>query len=359
MRRFKKQLISLLQIQASSGNEKPVVEFCQPILEELCDKVFTDSYGNLLGEKLCGNGNGATILLSAHMDSVKGIVKGRKIVEVIEGIVSSTAGILGADDRAGIAIILTVLRNVSKSGFNGIIKVAFTKEEEVGCVGAGQIDEEWLRGTNLAIVVDRRGNRDIVINCGGYQPFCDEKVGEFFEEVGAMANMTDWKAVNGGVSDATVFSAYNINSVNLSAGYYNEHSDKEYVNINYCKDTIKLILQAFAVVDTFYQAWSDVPASIPWGSWSTKKYTKKNTKPINLANVDDDIFFETNARFGSVSACNVGGYISIMQETEEEGTQEVLVSVDEFEAMVEAYNRQKYGRFFEDQRSLFDHRMYK
>ncbi|MEH7255683.1 hypothetical protein V7111_26615 [Neobacillus niacini] len=52
--------------------------------------------------------DGPTIFLSAHLDTVEEIVEGREILE--EGsILRSSEGILGADDRVGIAAILEII----------------------------------------------------------------------------------------------------------------------------------------------------------------------------------------------------------------------------------------------------------
>ncbi|MEL0642581.1 hypothetical protein V6260_18530, partial [Pseudoalteromonas aliena] len=88
-----------------------------------------------------------------------------------------------------------------------------------------KIDPDWYKDVDLAIVVDRRSNRDIVAGCG--MAFCSDAVGYFMEDVSKMADM-DWKCVEGGISDAMVFAENGINSINLSAGYMNEHTANEY-----------------------------------------------------------------------------------------------------------------------------------
>src|SRR5690606_3622847 len=270
MKKMKKQLINLLNIHATSGNEKPVRDYLKPILTSLMDDVKVDDYGNLLADLKCGDGKGATVLLSAHMDTVKNTFADRELIEK-NGTISSSKGALGADDRAGIAIILTVLRNLKKLNFNGNIKVAFSREEEVGCIGASKIDPKWYEGTDLAIVVDRRGSRDIVVGCG--MAFCSNDVAYFMEDIGKMADMPDWRAVEGGISDAMVFAESGINSINLSAGYENEHTDREYVVLNHMKDTARLILQAIAVINQFCHAFGEVPTENRWAkSWGYSKY---------------------------------------------------------------------------------------
>lgn len=269
MKTLRNQFIELLNIHGTSGNEKPVRDYLKPILTELMDSVKVDNYGNLLADKKCGDGNGATVLLSAHMDTVKGVLADRELIETEDGIIMSNKGALGADDRGGIAIILTVLRNLNKLNFNGHIKVSFSREEEIGCIGASKIDPNWYANdTDLAIVVDRKGNRDIVVGCG--MAFCSDSVGYFMENVSKMADM-DWRAVEGGISDAMVFAEHGINSINISAGYMNEHTANEYASLKDMRDTVKLILQTIAIINQFYKTFELVPNENKWvKSWYYK-----------------------------------------------------------------------------------------
>lgn len=265
MEMMRKQLLELLSIKAPSGEEKPVRDYLKPILEELMNKVFIDDYGNLLAEKVCGTGDGVTVLLSAHMDTVSGVLDDRTLIER-DGMITSSKGVLGADDRAGIAIILEVLRNVNNlKDFNGTIKVAFSCAEEIGCVGASKIDLSWYQDVNLAIVVDRRGNRDIVVG-NSYMAFCSNEVGKFMEKVSALLEM-DWKCVEGGTSDARVFAENGVNAVNLSAGYRNEHTSKEYVVLKDMENTVKIILQALAIINQFADTFGEVPDANRWAGF--------------------------------------------------------------------------------------------
>jgi hypothetical protein len=97
----------------------------------------------LLAQKKYKTGNGPTILLNAHLDTAEELESGRKIVK--HGpIWSSSSGILGADDRAGVAVLLEVAKWLETSDFNGTIKFAFTVEEECGLIGAKELEEYFL-----------------------------------------------------------------------------------------------------------------------------------------------------------------------------------------------------------------------
>lgn len=330
MKLMRKQLLDLLSIHATSGNEAPVREYLIPILEKLTDTVIVDAYGNLLAEKKVGTGNGATVLLSAHMDTVKGVLADRKVLES-KGILISDFGALGADDRAGIAIILTVLRNLSKlSSFNGTVKIAFSREEEIGCVGADKIDLDWYKGTDLAIVVDRKGNRDIVVGCG--MAFCSDSVAYFMEDVAKLIEQ-DWKATEGGISDAMSFAQEGINSVNISAGYMNEHTDKEFVSLNDMKDSARLIMQVFAVINDFYTTFEEVPYENRWvKAWYGNK--SKGNKYYQGGRYfedafEDDVWAEEYDQNGDIYVYEIGKDLVIQQ-----GENEITLSRESLRSLV-------------------------
>ena len=235
---FKHRLYSLLSINGRSGRETMIRQMLYGRLRQKTDWCQIDAYGNLLAAVYCGNG--PTILLSAHMDTVRPFSPKRTIIE--NGtILSSSRGILGADDRAGIAVILEILDFIRHSRFQGTLKIAFTVEEEIGCLGSRNIDPTFLQDVDAAIVVDRRGTRDIVTSYAGIVPFCTDEYGRIFETAGALAGMPDWKMTHGGLSDAKVFAEFGIPSVNLSVGYEHEHTEFETLDYSATLETVLLL----------------------------------------------------------------------------------------------------------------------
>jgi tripeptide aminopeptidase len=93
------------------------------------------------------------LVLMAHMDTfggcpgvgIKPIVETNEIGDTV--IRSDGTTLLGADDKAGIAIILTTIRHVVKdpSFRHGLIELAFTPDEETGS-GATHLDPSWMEG---------------------------------------------------------------------------------------------------------------------------------------------------------------------------------------------------------------------
>jgi tripeptide aminopeptidase len=237
-------LEELLSVSGASGNEARIREVVKQKLTPHVDYITVDHYGNLLAEKTYRNGQGPTILLNAHLDTVEEFEANRKIMKE-NGIWSSSEGILGADDRAGIAVLLNIAEYLKSSSFNGKVKFIFTVQEEWGLVGATNVDEYFLWGTDGAIVVDRRGTGDIVVSCRGYIPFCEAEFGQFFEKVAHEQGLNGWGCTNGGSSDTRVWAEHGIQSVNLSAGYENEHTEDEHLDVAACYNVTKLIKGVF------------------------------------------------------------------------------------------------------------------
>jgi tripeptide aminopeptidase len=250
-------LEELLSVSGASGNEGRICEVVKQKLAPLVDFITVDRYGNLLAEKTYRSGQGPTILLNAHLDTVEEFEANCKILKE-HGIWSSSEGILGADDRAGIAVLLNMAEYLKSSSFNGKVKFIFTVQEEWGLVGATNVDEYFLWGTDGAIVVDRRGTGDIVVSCRGYIPFCAEEYGQFFEKVALEKGLSGWNCTNGGSSDTRVWAEHGIQSVNLSAGYQNEHTEDEYLDVAACYNVTKLIKGVFENAREFRRVVWDV-----------------------------------------------------------------------------------------------------
>lgn len=237
MNRMRNTLLDLLALPGPSGREGLVADYVTDRLAALQMRVERDAFGNVLAEMPLGEG--PTVLLSAHMDTVDAFVPGRQIVWSGETIRSS-AGILGADDRAGIAIVLETLHRVRRAGLRGTIKAAFTCAEEIGRIGSRHIAPEWLEGVDTAVVADRRNRRDIVTSCW-YMSFCPPETGTFWEETARRIGQPDWQVCRGGISDAVTYSEYGIPSVNLSCGYQHEHTPDEELHWPSLEDTTRLI----------------------------------------------------------------------------------------------------------------------
>lgn len=240
-RSFLMELKRCLSIDGESGDEDDIRDWVRSKLVNHVDSLEVDSKGNILAVKVYGRGKGPVILLNAHLDTVYSFDEGREIIK--DGnIWSSSSGILGADDRAGVAILLETLKRLDATNFHGTVKYIFTVEEEIGLLGAKGVDADFLYDVDAAFVIDRRGTGDIVTSHGGYEQFCDESLGELIEEIASSQGLGGWKCTAGGSSDTRIWASHGIQSVNLSAGYFNEHSSAEYLDVKSCMGTLKLLL---------------------------------------------------------------------------------------------------------------------
>ena len=150
--RLVKTFTDLVQIDSPSGEEEAMAVELTRRLEALGFSVKRDAYGNVVAD----DGGADPILLSAHMDTVE---PGRGIKPSVDGdrIVSDGTTILGGDCKCGVAAILEALESVYEDGVaHHGIEVAFTREEEIGLVGARNLDFSMINAKE-AIVFDGEG----------------------------------------------------------------------------------------------------------------------------------------------------------------------------------------------------------
>lgn len=160
--------------------------------------------------------------LVAHMDTVV-YPKVAKLKEK-NNIISAKYG-LGADDRAGIYAVVQLLNR----GYRPT--VIFTSQEETGGYGARAlamcIDELRLK---YLIQLDRRGKDDAVFYGCENETFKNYVCGFGFKEQ------------QGLFSDISILCpSWDIAGVNLSVGYFYEHTTKEILNTNYLEETINKV----------------------------------------------------------------------------------------------------------------------
>jgi putative aminopeptidase FrvX len=182
-------------------------------------------------------------MLSAHMDVIYELAADSQLVKN-GSIWSRSEGILGADDRAGIAMILILLDELPTQGFNGTIKVAFTVQEETGQKGAVKLDSSFYKDVKMAVSLDRRNGNDIVIRSNGSKTYGPEELGKLFETASKELwnGENNYIITNGGVSDLRVWSAEGVPSLNLSVGFRNEHTPYETLDIEEWRRTRQLVL---------------------------------------------------------------------------------------------------------------------
>lgn len=274
---FENSLDELLQIPGVSGEESIIRNHVIKKLLPLTDEISVDDYGNILAEVTIGAnrmGPTFTILLNSHLDVVDEIEIDREILKYGNVWISSH-GILGADDRAGIGVVLHTLKQLQTIQLQAPVKVkiAFTVKEEVGLCGAKAVSQDFLEGVQAAIVVDRRGNGDIVTGTRG-TAFCDELFGSMIALIGNLGEEKRWEPTMGGRSDTLIWAQQGIQSVNLSVGYQNEHTSREELNIDDAFETANLLRKVFLHIDLLKSALRGIRRATP----NTDEHLRQNRR---------------------------------------------------------------------------------
>ena len=162
--------LELIKIDSESFNEKAMQEFMAARLKELGCTVYVDNAGKKYDTNAKGNVIGVLpgtvkskpIILSSHIDTV---VPGKGIKAVVKKnrITSDGTTVLGADDKAGVAIILEVLRTLKEQNEPyPPVEAVFTLTEENGMQGSKNLDYKKLKGRE-GIILDNEELTDLLV----------------------------------------------------------------------------------------------------------------------------------------------------------------------------------------------------
>ena len=161
-------LIELVGIPSTTGHEEHIRNYLERQLAGLGLSTQVDGMGNLVATLA---GTGQPLLLNAHMDRVPPGLGHRPVLR--DGILYSDGTTnLGADDAAGIAIILEVLARVVELHLaHPPIVAVFTVQEEAGLCGATKFDPQPYHVTD-GIVFDNAFEAGVVVSKGAaYEAF--------------------------------------------------------------------------------------------------------------------------------------------------------------------------------------------
>jgi len=275
---------------------RPLEDFITPTQKGLYNKLRKIYKGRVTA---CKNSyvlvrGDAPIMLVAHLDTVhKEPV--REICKTNNGNILMSPQGIGGDDRCGVYALCAVYEQALVKPW-----LLFTCDEEIGGVGAeqfcmkhklGKLPKE-IDGLKLIVEIDRKGKDDAVYyDCGN-----DE-----FEDY---ITTKGFKTQYGSFSDISYIAPeLGVAAVNLSSGYYNAHTQHEYINRKHLNATVQKVLSIVAdaakpdfpkydYVESFsYDRW--------WGGWggfvksslkSTVSAKKENTS--STTEVDEDAFLK-------------------------------------------------------------------
>jgi hypothetical protein len=185
--------------------------------------------------------------------------------------VSRTGIGIGADDRAGCAI-LWELRKLGHS-------LLITSGEEVGCVATNRLMNTpyWANEFNtthsFAVEFDRRGSKDLVFYRVGTKEFAEYVKKE-----------TGYIPDSGSVTDISHLCRL-ICGVNLSVGYYREHSPEEKLVVDQWQNTLATAYHWLSKKDLpcfeldrsrLFEVWEE-----SWNRWATSHSVTTPKKNLN------------------------------------------------------------------------------
>ncbi len=150
----------LCRIESPSGHERRCAERVIAELRALGIKVHEDDAGPRAGSD-CGNllafvssawpgapdeseKRGRSVLLCAHLDTVP-LQAPVEPVLLDGGWTNANDGILGADNKAAVAVLLALARRIRREGAPIDVELLFTVGEEVSLAGARAFDASRLR----------------------------------------------------------------------------------------------------------------------------------------------------------------------------------------------------------------------
>lgn len=217
-------------------------------LKNKYDKVIaTDKYIVAIGD--------TPIALVAHLDTVFSKMPNDIYYDRVKNVMWSPTG-LGADDRAGVYSIVQII----KKGYRPTI--IFTTDEEKGCLGSIELVKDIPNApTELKYIIqlDRRGSNDCV-----FYDCINEEFEEYVETFGFVTHCGSFSDISAICPD------WGVAGVNLSIGYYNEHTESEILNIGEMLETTKRVMKmlddvdnaaAYEYIEDFSSKW--------WGKTST------------------------------------------------------------------------------------------
>jgi hypothetical protein len=284
---------------------------------ELKSFTFVDDAGNLHVDNRVRNNK---TLFIAHVDTVHKDT-GVNLIKKTQTHWYANGAPLGADDGAGCAMLMHLIH----SGVKGYY--IFSQGEECGGIGAKHIathHKDLLKQFDRAIAFDRRGIDSVISHQGmgrcASDTFCQALASALNEHNDNLMYSPDDTGV---YTDTAEFTDDIPECTNISVGYYNEHGDRENLDIVH----FAALAVAASKVD-----WDALPTDRDptvedykdygyatynknwWSSYGVYKddMGAKNDLIVPTKWHDDDEYFETEILFDALYDAQAGYYDDII-----------------------------------------------
>jgi len=180
-----------------------------------------DEFGNLsvkIGD--------SDVMFTSHLDTATSALS--SVFHVFDGDIIKTDGksILGADDKAGVTIMLHMIEKEIPGLYY------FFLGEEVGCLGSKEVAKEQkinkIDGINKVISFDRRGTTSVITYQSSRRCASDEFGKALSKELNRVDETFKYQTDDTGVlTDSVQFVSIYPECTNISVGYQSEHTFSE------------------------------------------------------------------------------------------------------------------------------------
>jgi hypothetical protein len=197
-------------------------------------------------------------IFASHFDTVSKSVTPIKHITTQDGMVKTDGTtILGADDKAGVTIMLWMIKNEIPGLYYFFIG------EEVGCIGSGRASAygQFSGKYDRIISFDRRGTNSVITFQSSYRSCSDEFAESLAKELNKTNKLKYRKDDTGVYTDSAEFVDVIPECTNISVGYYSEHTTIEKQDIIH----LSKLSEACVLVD-----WENLPTKRVAGKSESK-----------------------------------------------------------------------------------------
>ena len=262
------KLLEVLSIQSVSHDQFRMFAYIIRQVNQIPNAKYWVVDGNIYIEK--GYADDYPCMV-AHMDTVHDIVEDLHPIE-FNGMITGFNRVkmeqtgIGGDDKVGIYIALECLREFDN------IKVAFFRDEEVGCLGSYVADMGFFADCKFVLQCDRKGNDDFVINASGVELSSKN----FQDDVLPIISNYGYKFAQGMMTDVMALKENGIRCsvANMSCGYYRPHCADEYVDIYDVMQCLDMCITIIRYCNGNYKHKAKpryVAPALPYGKYKKSK----------------------------------------------------------------------------------------
>lgn len=313
---IKDTFIKLTKRTYPHGTEKEVY----PLLGLEKDSFTKDEFGNLsvkIGE--------SDVMFTSHLDTATSALT--KVNHVFDKNIIKTDGksILGADDKAGVTVMLYMIEKKVPGLYY------FFLGEEVGCLGSKKVAADQkiqkIEGINKVVSFDRRGTTSVITYQSSKRCASDEFGEALAKEFNRVDDTFKYKTDPTGVlTDSVQFISIYPECTNISVGYQSEHTFNESQDIEHLeklavactkvdwsslpvkRDPSKVEYRSYGSYGGYYgRGWDDDYDYGYSGNWKSRNSGSTYSSTYNKKPLTEKVWFH-DKEFNYVSSVEVEKY---------------------------------------------------